>query len=558
LIRFRVAGRLVVHAFLATAALLLGSSPLLAATTGAVRIRTGMVSGVPARDPAITVFRGIPFAAPPVGELRWRPPEPPIPWQGTRQADRFGSICPQSGDPGGMSEDCLFLNVWSGAVSAGAKRPVFVWIYGGGFSGGAGSSPQFDGEGLARKGLVVVTFNYRLGALGFLATPELSKESGHDASGNYGILDQIAALRWVHENIAAFGGDPGRVTIAGQSAGAGSVGFLADSPLAKGLFQRGIAESHARYPRDPELRYLSVSWRPLKTAENAGVKFAEAHEAHEAHSLQELRAMPWQKLIVSGNVYDEDVDTGSGAKPPLFRPVVDGWVIPLSYSETYAKGSQNDVPFVAGNNLDESGAVPETAFAHLRSQANIAKPGAGSPHPNVTLADFLSAAKRKFGPLSGEFLRLYPASTDQEAALANNAAVRDNSRVSTFLWATEWQRHARSPVFTYFWTHRPPGADHNTRGAYHGSEISYVFDNGDLANKSWTAADRRIAAIMASFWANIAANGNPNGKGLPAWPAFDPKSPVVMELGDRFGPIPVADGARLAFWQQFFLTQAAW
>jgi para-nitrobenzyl esterase len=555
LIRSRVVGGLVVYALLAMAAVALGSSPLVAATTEPVRTQAGSLTGAPARDPSVTVYRGVPFAAAPIGALRWRPPQPPIPWQGARKADRYGSTCPQSGEAAAMSEDCLFLNIWSGAVSAAAKRPVFVWIYGGGFSGGAGSSPQFDGEGLARKGLVVVTFNYRLGALGFLATPELSKESGHGASGNYGVLDQIAALQWVHENIAAFGGDPGRVTIAGQSAGAGSVGFLADSPLAKGLFQRAIAESHARYPRDPELRYLSISWRPLQAAENAGVKFAEAHGAR---SLQELRAMPWQKLIVSGNVYDEDVDTGSSAKPPLFRPVVDGWVIPLSYSQTYAKGSQNDVPFTAGNNLDETGAVPETAFAHLRGQANISRPGAGSPHPNVTLADFRSAAERKFGALSAEFLQLYPASTDEEAALANNAAVHDNSRISTFLWANEWTRHAKSPVFTYFWTHRPPGPDHDTRGAYHGSEINYVFDNPDLANTAWSAEDRRIADTMASFWANFAANGNPNGKGLPAWPAFDPRSPVVMELGDRFGPMPIADSARFEFWKKFFLTQAAW
>ena len=268
--------------------------------------------------------------------------------------------------------------------------------------------------------------------------------------------------------------------------------------------------------------------------------------------------LPWQALIVAGNVYDEDVDTGSSAKPPLFRPVVDGWVIPLSYSQTYAAGAQNDVPFIAGNNRDESGAVPETAFAHLRSQANSARPGAGSPHPNVTLADFQSAAKQKFGPMFAEFAQLYPASTDEEAALANDAAVRDNSRVSTFLWTTEWHRHARSAVFTYFWTHRPPGPDHDTRGAYHGSEIDYVFDNLDVTNKPWTAEDRRIAGIMSSFWANFAATGNPNGKGLPEWPAVDAKSPVVMELGDHFGPIPVADGARFEFWKKFFLTQAAW
>ena len=257
----------------------LGSSPVMAALGQPVRTEAGLVQGIPATNPAITVYKGIRYAAAPTGELRWRPPQPPSAWSGVQKADRFGSLCPQAQSPRAtlpMSEDCLFLNVWTGASAVSERRPVFVWIYGGGFSGGSGSSPEFDGESLARKGLVVVTFNYRLGALGFLATPELSKESGHEASGNYGLLDDIALLKWVRRNIAAFGGDPERVTIGGQSAGAGSVGFLSISPLARGLFQRSVAESHARYPRDPELRYLSVSWRPLKTAESAGVRFATA------------------------------------------------------------------------------------------------------------------------------------------------------------------------------------------------------------------------------------------------------------------------------------------
>jgi para-nitrobenzyl esterase len=545
----------VIRAILAMASVALESTPVMAALNEPVRTDAGLVSGQTVRDSSITVYKGIPFAASPGGELRWRPPQPPIPWQGVRKAEHFGSSCPQSGQMTSMSEDCLFLNIWSGATSSVERRPVFVWIYGGGFSGGAGSSPQFDGEALARNGLVVVTFNYRLGALGFLATPELSKESGHNASGNYGVLDQIAALQWVHKNIAAFGGDPGRVTIAGQSAGAGSVGFLDASPLAKGLFQRAIAESHARYPRDPELRYLSISWRPLKGAESAGVAFSEAHGAH---SVKDLRAMPWQQLIVGGNVYDESVETGSSAKPPLFRPVIDGWVIPLDYSHTYAKRAQTDVPFIAGNNLDESGAVPETAFADLRNQATTNRPGAGSPHPNVTLADFLSAAKRKFGPMVDEFLKLYPASTDQEAALANNAAVRDNSRVSTFLWATEWSKGAKGPVYTYFWTHAPPGPDHDRRGAYHGSEVSYVFNNVHTTDLPWTDDDRKIADLMSSYWASFAASGNPNGEGRPFWPPFDSKVANVMELGDHFGPMPVADAARLDFWKRFFATQDAW
>jgi para-nitrobenzyl esterase len=528
-----------------------------AASTDPVRTEAGLVSGVSGRDPTITAYRGIPYAAPPVGDRRWRAPLPPIRWQGIRAAVHFGNICPQAqADPiASMDEDCLYLNVWSGATSVAERRPVFVWIYGGAFAGGSGSSPQFDGEGLARKGLVVVTFNYRLGALGFLATPELSRESGHDASGNYGLLDDIAALQWVHKNIAAFGGDPSRVTIAGQSAGAGSVGFLSMSPFAKGLFQRSIAESHARYPRDPELRYLSTSWRPLKTAESQGVKFAESRGAH---SLKELRAMSWRQLIVDGSVYDPNIDTGSGAKPPLFRPAVDGWVIPFNYSETLAKGAQNDVGFIAGNNLDESGAVPETAFATLQAPGATAAVRPGMPHTSVTLSDLRSATQQKFGLMAGEFLKLYPASTDLQAAQASNTAVRDNSRVSTFLWATQWSEGVKSPVYTYFWTHAPPGPEHDRRGAYHGSEINYIFNNLYATDLPWTDEDRRIADVTSDYWVRFASSGNPNGPGRPFWPRFDPKSPTVMELGDHFGPVTVAEAARLDFWKRFFATQEAW
>lgn len=525
-----------------------------AAITQPVTTSSGLVSGVPARDPTVTVFKGIPYAAAPVGDLRWRAPQPAQPWQGVRQADQFGNNCPQAmGDPAKMSEDCLTVNVWTAASSAKERRPVFVWIYGGAFTQGAGSDPTFDGEGLARKGVIVITFNYRLGALGFLATPELSAESGHQASGNYGLLDDIAVLKWIQANVAAFGGDPNRVTIAGQSAGAGSVGFLSMSPLAKGLFKRAILESHARYPRDLELRYLSVSWRSLKHAETSGVDFAASRGAH---SLAELRAMPWNQLIVGGDIADPDVYTGSNARPPLFRPVVDGWVLPNDYNDTFEKGLQNKVSIIAGNNHDETGAVPETAFDRLRAHAGPPRPGA--PRPSMTLVDFQAAARTKFGAMADEFLKLYPATTDQEAALQSNASARDNSRVSTYLWGTLWTKHVKMPVYTYFWTHAPPGPDHDMRGAYHGSEINYVFDNLYATDRPWTDQDRQIADTMSSYWANFVIKGNPNGKGLPTWPAYNPKRAQVMVLGDSYGPMPVADKARLDFWKRFFQTQDAW
>ena len=541
---------------LALVLLTLAGGPAAAAIAKPVATQAGLVSGVPARDPTITVYKGIPFAAPPVGDLRWKAPQPPLPWAGVRKADQFGPSCPQpqqGARQAPMSEDCLSLNIWTGAASSAERRPVFVWIYGGGFIGGSGSSPTFDGEGLARNGVVVVTFNYRVGALGFLATPELSRESGHNASGNYGLLDDVAALKWVQRNIAAFGGDPAKVTIAGQSAGAGSVGFMAGSPLAKGLFRAGIAESHARDPRDTELRFLSVSTRTKKDAEAQGAAYAEAHGGR---SLAALRAVPWQQMIQGSDVPDDTVETGSTAKPPLFRPVVDGWVVPATYMQTYAKGRQNDVTFVAGNNADETGAVPESAIERLRSNPPPLRGGA--PPVNVTQAGFVAYANRKFGALSDDFLKLYPASNDQEAALASNTAARDNSRVSTFSWGTLWKQHAKRPVYTYYWTHAPPGPGHDMRGAYHGSEINYVFNNLYATDLPRTDEDRRIADIMSSYWANITKTGDPNGPGLPTWPAFDPKTPQVMELGDHFGPIPVATPARRQFWDRFFKTQPAW
>lgn len=518
-----------------------------------IRVDTGSLSGVPGRDPSIRVFKGIPYAAPPVGALRWRPPAPAKPWKGVRKADSFGNLCPQNDArvralP--MSEDCLTANVWTGARSSKERRPVYVWIYGGGFNEGYGANPQFDGEGLARKGVVVVTFNYRLGPLGFLATPELSKESGHNASGNYGLMDDIAMLKWVRRNIAAFGGDPKRVTIGGQSAGAGSVGFLSMSPEARGLFHRSIAESQVRHPRDLELRYLNTSWRSLQNAEAAGVKYTKGR------SLAELRAMRWQDLMEGSGVADADVYTGSPSRPPLFRPAIDGWIVPATYNEVLTKGTQNHVFYVAGNNKDESGAVPETAFEALRANPPANRPG--MPHTSVTLSVYLDWAKTKFGAMSGEFLKLYPATDDLSAARANNDAVRDNSRISTWLWAREWTRTVKKPVFTYFWTHALAGPTVKVRGAFHGSEIMYMFDSLDANDLPWTEEDRRIAGIMSSYWANIIAKGDPNAPGLPEWPAYDPASATTMEVGDRFGPIPVSSPAKVDFWKRFFASQDAW
>jgi para-nitrobenzyl esterase len=522
------------------AALVLGvsvESMSMAAITGPVRIESGLVSGVPVGD-AVVVFEGMPYAAPPVGALRWRPPEPPRRWQGVRKAEQFGAVCPQPPVPGSVSgrtidEDCLNLDVWTAAASSAERRPVMVWLHGAGW---AGSDPLFDGAALARKGVVVVTINYRVGALGFLATPELEKESSHGSAGNYGLLDDIAALQWVKKNIAAFGGDPSRVTLFGESFGAGSTGFIALSPLAKGLFQRAIMESHVRHPYDPELFRVATNYQTKADAHAAGEKFVAALGVR---SLQQARALPWQKVAETAG--------GNG-----LAKTIDGWVIPFNYSDTYARGVQSDVFVIAGSNRDESGAQPATAFDLLTAGRD---PTIGGPGPILRLADYIRMAQQKFGPMADEFLKLYPASNDREAFLANGDAIRDNHRMSTWSWAAAWRQKATHPVYLYFFAHAPPGKDHDLMGAYHGSEINYVFGHLHPVADPWTVDDRRIADTMSSYWVNFAKTGNPNGPGLPQWPAFDPKVDQVMETGDRFQPIALADPVKVDFWRRFYATQ---
>lgn len=553
-----VAG-LIVSIWMAATCMLFGAEPVMAAMTEPVRTESGLLSGVPGRDVSITAFKGIPYAAAPIGELRWRAPQPAIAWTGIRKPDQFGASCPQRGNQisGVMDEDCLFLNIWTGATSPKERRAVMVWIHGGGFGGGSGSDPRTNGEGLAKQGVVLVTINYRLGPLGYLATPELSKESGHNASGNYGLLDQIAALKWVKKNITAFGGDPNNVTVFGHSAGGGSTNFLSISPLAKGLYRQALAQSQVRWPRDLEIRYLSSSLRTLDNAQRAGSQYVENLRVH---SLQELRALPWQTLLQDVDRMDVDVYTGSTGRPPVFRPVVDGWVVPRNFSQTFAAKAQNRVTYVAGNNLDEGGAAVQTVWAKLRAVRGTGPLplNGGSPRQIVLLADFQSAARAKFGAMAEEYLQLYPASTDDEAADQNNRAIHDNSLISTYLWAQQWTAQTGKPMYTYFWTHAPPGPDHDIRGAYHGSEMNYVFNSFAETDLPWTDNDRQIGEMMSAYWANYAKRGNPNGPGLPNWPAFDAKSKRVMLLGDSFGPAPIADTAKFDFWQRFFATNEAW
>jgi para-nitrobenzyl esterase len=506
-----------------------------------VRLIGGLVSGLPGRDPSVAVFKGIPFAAPPIGERRWKEPGPVVPWKGTLAATEFGPSCIQSivqeRKPwtyefmahNEVSEDCLHLNVWTGAKSARERRPVFVYIYGGGFTEGSTAVPVYDGEGLAKKGLVVVTANYRVGVLGFFVHPELTKESLAHASGNYGLLDQVAALRWVRSNIAAFGGDPNRVTIAGQSAGGMSVHSLIASPLAKGLFHRAIVQSGGSSVGGGGIALRSQA---LADAEANGVTFAQAKGAA---SLTALRAMTWQE-IVAPLPAPAGSEGGTPAAPALrFSTIVDGYMLPAPVRDVVAQGKHNDVPVLTGANLGELG-------------------GLSGPQAPVTVASFTERARRTYGPLADEFLKLYPATTDAQASAAQAESSRDQAMVSMYLWARGRAKTSKTPAFTYLWDHTLPGPDADRYGAFHTSEVPYVLNSLSMSDRPFTGKDRAIADMMSSYWANFAARGDPNGKGVPAWaPVGDGRA--VMEVGDKTGPVPLTrDAGRFAFFEKF-LTQ---
>ena len=511
-------------------------------TTRPVRIESGLVAGVPALLPGVTVYKGIPYGASTAGDGRWRPPRPAPRWDGVRVADTWGDACVQdtsmvpAGQVPGLSEDCLNLNVWTAAGDPGERRPVLIWAYGGRDSAMWASQPLYDGAGLARKGLVVVTFNRRVGPFGGLATPQLTAESGHDASGNYVLMDTIAALQWIQRNIHAFGGDPDRVTLGGWSAGSACTWDLACSPLARGLFSRGLAESGLEYTKDPALSHLAGSYITLDAAQEQGTALMQALGVSTSG---ELRALPASTVQAVGG------DIGSY--------VLDGWVLPRGYTETLALRAQNDVPFIAGNTKDEN---------------NAWLAGAGGPPPaSISLAMFQAGAQAEFGARAADFLALYPAATDDEANAQAGISGQDDERISTFLWGTQWRAAGRAPAYTYFFTHTPPGTDTanpvvpgNASGAYHGSDIYYFLDNLYGTPRPWQRADYQIADTLSSYLVNFAAAGDPNGRGLTRWPAVDPGRRQVMAVGDSFGVIPIAsDAARQQFFTDYFESQTtAW
>ncbi len=495
---------------------ILGQTRIAGADDEPVRIESGAIQGARAGDDrSVRVYKGIPYAAPPVGTLRWRPPQPVAGWNDVRACTKFSPTCPQKPYPAGsiyvqpaqpQSEDCLYLNVWTAARSAAEKRPVMVWIHGGALTRGSGSLEVYDGTRLAERGVVLVTINYRLGPFGFLAHPALSAESEHGSSGNYGILDQIAALKWVQRNIKAFGGDPGNVTIFGESAGSWSVCSLVATPLAKGLFQRAIGQSGGCFA---PMQYLKVAQHGFAPAEKLGENLAQSLDCDDSSDvLAAMRDKSPEELL------------DAAAKDPNLSRVrgnVDGWVFPDEIHNLYANGKQNPVSLLVGSNADEG-----TSLA-----------GPTTPRSSKVV---LALVKQKYGEAADEFLKLYPAATDEEARDAFLHSLRDE----WFTWEMRsWARltrKANQPAYLYFFSHAPPRPGNEQLGAYHAAEIVYIFDNLDKFPWDIESLDRELADQMSEAWVRFASTGDPNGGRLPNWEVYGVESEPYLEFGDVIQP----------------------
>ncbi len=492
-------------------------------------------------EQSVLFFKGLPFAAPPVGELRWRPPAPIEPRSGVQPALEFGPRCPQDdsgvryardiardlgADPALVpdlpptSEDCLYLNVWTSNLGGTELQPVMVWLHAGSNTFGGADAVPLDGARLAARGVVVVTFNYRLGLLGFLAHPALTAESEHRSSGNYGLLDQIAALEWVRRNIDAFGGDPQRVTIFGSSSGGADVLYLMTSPLAEGLFHRAIAQSGA--PAADRRTLTGQEIRGVRLQELLGIQYAES-------PLDELRSIPVERLLEAAPAHlNEELDCA---------PVADGWAVPDLPGRVFAAGEQMDVPLLIGSNADEWNSI-------------------GRFREELTESGLKGWLNSSWGPLAERAARIYPVSSPDQV----DATVR---RWQTDRWFTcpadfvaRSMAAVSSDAWLYHFSRRPPGEEGERLGAFHGAEVAYVFDN--LAAESWIprdTVDRELADAVSAYWVRFAATGDPNGEGLPRWPSFGAGQSDYLELGDE---IAVGSGLRAeacALWQRWIAAE---
>ncbi len=504
-----------------------------------VMVTGGAIRGaVAARNAGIIAFRGIPYAAPPVGDLRWRPPAQVSGWQGVRDAAGSGPICIQNGGQNvPQDEDCLLLNVWAPRETS-EPRPVLFWIHGGGYTGGSGSTAIYDGTPLAADGAVVVTINYRLNVFGFLAHPALSAESPHGASGNYGLLDMVAALEWVRDNIAAFGGDPGRVTIFGESAGGGAVMSVMLVPQAGGLFHGAIAQSNWINGWDRPLAEPARGW---EAAEAQGVRVAAALGIAERaeDSLAALRAASAADVFAASNAEAGSAFMRTGN---VWAPNVDGWVIPEDPLAMYRAGRQHPVPLITGLNGNEGSLMTR-----------------GMDIPNA--GAFEAYVRSVYPELADEMLAHYDASSPAAAKAAVDKVVHDLYFAGPVRAHAEAQAAAGAPTWLYHFTHVPPTAWGAALGSHHAAELVYVF--GTLTRREeggerplgltpvgdYTDTDTALSATMRAYWVQFAATGDPNREGLPPWPAFDPETDRHLELSSAIAPGTAVDTAGAALWE---------
>jgi para-nitrobenzyl esterase len=508
---------------------LASGSALMAQTLKPVRTQSGLVQG--ATEAGIAVYKGIPFAAPPLGDLRWRAPQQPVAWTGVRDATKFAPACTQvpvvnptfGMDAVTTNEDCLYLNVWTPAKSPNDRLAVMVWIYGGGFTIGGTSMATYNGANLAKKGVLVVSVAYRLGAFGFMAHPQLTAEQGGH-SGNYGLLDQIAGLQWVKRNIAAFGGDPSRVTIFGESAGGISVSMLAASPLAKGLFHGAISESGGNFAPQRQANEGGEYMDSLATSEKNGVALlaklgaASIADARKRSAAEVLKSSP----------------SALGGSWPIF----DGYVLLGDQYKLYEAGRYNDAPVLIGTNSDE-GAL----FV-----------------PFIAAANYQSTIRSDYGEYADKILAAYPAGSDAQALRSARDLFRDTVFAwPTWVWARLQSKTGKGKAYVYYFSHRPPyPADPQFKswGAAHGGEIAYIFGNF-IAAMPATAADRGVSEEMSSYWVNFAKTGDPAGTGLPHWPAFTAANAQVMNLNDPSKAIPVPNLEKLQVLDGYYAWRRA-
>ncbi|KAL1606445.1 hypothetical protein SLS60_003849 [Paraconiothyrium brasiliense] len=473
----------------------------------------------------VTVWKGIPFAADTSGENRFRPPQPRTPWNTTLDAKDYGLSCVASGTTyATIGEDCLNVNIWSAANSTNDKLPVVMWSYP---AGGSNADPRFDGAGMADKGVVFVNYNYRTGATGWLVTPELTEENlatiGVNSSGNYGLLDQIKAVKWIRDNIASFGGDPDHITVMGQSAGSAATYHLLNSALTKGDIVGAIIQSGVRDPHDPLASSLAEGYQTYDVALAYGEEYMASVNCSDIAC---MRNLSWE---------DMDNTAMPGSTGPSFKSTLDFYAMPDTYLNTLRLGLANDIPVMTGNTRDESGA---------------------SYGLNITLSEYLADNNETYtGEFVDAFFDAYPANDSATASAAENAQYTDRSKVGTQNWASYWLSNRTSPVYTYLWDHAPPGQN---AGAAHMTEIQYTQNNlYNVYYGNWTSEDYQIATKMNGYWVNFIKYGNPNGDGLQQWDSATINGTTTQELGDGWGAIPIANAEQLSLFSRWFPTNPA-